>query len=291
MSLKQTASTDMEQWSFENSTFCKEIRRVNRNRILLAIIVCALIVYFDTIGTIYRVRLSKSEPQPVTHAELAAITDPITQLTLFGFSANHEESREFEENVQLKRLMLTKDGSCRLVFTPSDFTKIEINSGDDSYIEYTLASLDNGQYVLVKRSALVKLDTLTGTAGYLPGDLRAVILERTGVDDALLCPLIFDATEETFAATGTMIAFSAILLVFWGLWFFSIIRRSLSIERDPAYQRLFVCHGSVEDNARQLDEELGDEDTYRSGRNIVTEHWRIRRRMLSFLVEPIDSEQ
>lgn len=288
--MRANALIDMENWTFEQSTFCREIRRVNRNRILLAIIVCALIVYLDTIGTIYRVRMSKAEPQIVTHAELAEITDPITQLTLFGFSANHEESAEFDENVRLKRLMLAKNGSCRMVFTPDDFTPIKINSGDDSYIEYALAHLDNGQYVLVKRSAVVKLDTLTGTVGYLPGDLRTIILERSGVDAELLCPLIFDATEEAFGSTGTMIAFSAILLLFWALWFISIIRRSLSLERDPAYQRLFVCHGTVEENARQLDEELGDEDTYRSGRNIVTEHWRIRRRMLSFLVEPVDSE-
>ena len=288
--MKQPVLNTKENWTFENSTFCREIRRVNRNRILLAIIVCALIVYLDTMGTIYRVRMSKCEPQPVTHAELAAITDPITQLTVMGFSANHEESVEFDENVKLKRLMLTKNDSCRMVFTPDDFQKIEINSGDDAYIEYTLASLDNGQYVLVKRSAVVKLDTLTGTVGYLPSDLREIILKHSGVDPNLLCPLIFDATEEAFGSNGTMIAFSAILLIFWALWFTSIIRRSMSVERDPAYQRLFVCHGTVEENARQLDEELGDEDTYRAGRNTVTEHWRVRRRMLSFLVEPVDSE-
>ena len=81
------------------------------------------------------------------------------------------------------------------------------------------------------------------------------------------------------------------MIVLWGVWFFFVIRRSLSIQRDPAYKRLFACLGSVEENARQIDEELAGIDCYTAGRTTVTEHWRLRRRLFSFLAEPRSSEE
>lgn len=289
--MKRTQPIDMEHWTFHDSTFCREIRRVNRNRILLGVVLFALIFYFDTMSTIYRVRLAYSEPQPVTHAELSAITDPLVQLTPFGFSANFEESAEFEENLSLKRLMYAQDGVCLVTLTPLDYTPVEIVSGDNSYVEYALGRLDTGKYILVKRSSVVKLDSVTGTVGYLPADLRAIILDNAAIDKDQLCPLIFDATAETFSSVTTEIIFSVFLLLVWGVWFFFVIRRSLSVQRDPAYKRLFVCHGSVEDNARQIDEELNGVDSYSAGRTTVTENWHLRRRLFSFLAEPRSSAE
>ena len=279
----------MNHWTFRDSTFCREIRRVNRNRILLGIVLFLVIFYFDTMNTIYRARLAYSEPQAVTHEELSEITDPLVQLTSFGFSANYEESAEFDENLSLKRLMYSKNGACLVTLTPLDFTPVEINSGDNSYVEYSLARLSTGKSLLVKQSSLIQLDSVTGTVGYLPADLRDIILDNADISADQLCPLIFDATAETFSSVTTEIVFSVFLLLVWALWFFFVIRRALSIQRDPAYKRLFVCHGSVEDNARQIDEELGDADAYRAGHTTVTENWRLSRRLFSFLAEPRSS--
>ncbi len=286
-----------ENWSFHDSTFCREIRRVNRNRILLSLVIFGLIFYFDTMNTIYRARLAYSAPQTVTCQELAAVTNPADELTLFGFSANHEKSAEFDKLPALKRRMYAKNGSCHLSLTPLAFRDLLVQPGEretgkkDSTVEYVLAQIGDEKYITVKRSALVKLDTLTGTVGYLPDDLRGEILDCSDIRSDQLCSLIFDATGEAFSSTGTYIAFSALLIVLWGVWFFFVIRRSLSIQRDPAYKRLFACLGSVEENARQIDEELAGIDCYTAGRTTVTEHWRLRRRLFSFLAEPRSSEE
>lgn len=289
--MKSKELISMENWTFRDSTFCREIRRVNRNRIILAALVFALIFYFDTFGTIYRIRMSNCDPEPVTHEELSAITNPVAQLTPLGISANHESSEEFNENVELKRLCLVKNDSCIMRLTPLGYTEVDINSGSNDYVEYVLGRLSTGKYLLVKRSGLVPLDTITGTVGYLPGDLRSVILQNSEIADADLCPLIFDATSETFSNLTTEIVFSVLLLAAWGLWLFFIIRRAMSVERDPAYKRLYTCHGTVEEIARQLDDELNDAGCYRSGRTIVTENWRIRKGLFTFLAEPRSSEE
>ena len=114
----------------------------------------------------------------------------------------------FEENLSLKRLMYAKDGVCLVTLTPLDFTPVEIVSGDNSYVDYALGRLDTGKYILVKRSAVVKLDSVTGTVGYLPADLRAIILDNADIAEDQLCPLIFDATAETFSSVATEIAVS-----------------------------------------------------------------------------------
>lgn len=284
--------SDLENWSFHDSTFCREIRRVNRNRILLCLVVFVLIFYFDTMSTIYRARLAYSEPQTVTGSDIAAIDDPLTDLTSFGFSANYESSTVFDQDPALKRLMYAKNGSCHLTWTPSAFHELTQQPGgkSDDVVCYTLAQLEDGTFIAVKRSALVQLDRLTGTLGYLPDDLCKELLSCSDIDSHALRPLIFDATAEAFSSVGTSIAFSSILIAVWGVWLFFTIRRAVSLQRDPAYRRLFACLGSVEDNARQIDEELAGIDCYSAGRITVTEHWRLHRHLFKFLVEPRSCE-
>ena len=93
-----------------------------------------------------------------------------------------------------------------------------------------------------------ELEAQLDSVGYLPDDLRGEILDCSDIRSDQLCSLIFDATGEAFFSTGTYIAFSALLIVLWGVGVFFVIRRSLSIQRDPAYKRLFACLGSVEEN-------------------------------------------
>lgn len=286
---------DIGNWTFHDSTFSREIRRVNRNRIILALIVFAVIFYFDTIGTIFRARIYFSGPKAVTHEEISAVTDPETELKYFGFSANTEKSDVFTDNPKLKRLMFSKGGSCYVSLTPVSVKdsglKAYTSSGSDTNVEYVLGQLSTGKYLLIKRSAIVRLDKASGTISYLPSDLRAEVLGASDVGDADLLPLIMDATGETFSSVKTDIGFTALLLALWGLWFFFIVRRAMNINRDPAYNRIFMCSGSVEDNARQIDEELQAPDVFTSGRVTVTESWRLTSKLFSFTAEPKSSAE
>lgn len=281
---------DMENWDFKQSTFSKEIRRVNRNRIILAVIVLTAIFYYDILNTFFRAKMYYAGPKEISHAEISEISDPETQLKDFGFSANRERSDVFENNPALKRLMCSKNGSCYVSLKPVSIS----DSGVEAYtatrkkatVEYVLGELSTGKILLIKRSAIVRLERVQGTIGYLPSDLRAKLLSASEIEDARLLPLIMDATGETFSSVTTDILFSVFLLLIWGLWFFFILRRALDIQRDPAYNRLFMCHGSVEENARKIDEELKSPDVFTTRRLTITENWRLQSKFLSFVVEP-----
>ncbi|MBQ1223447.1 MAG: hypothetical protein IIX84_04085, partial [Oscillospiraceae bacterium] len=110
----------MENWTFKNSFFYREIRRVNISRLVFSLLVLAVIVFLDIRHTVVLAAAKFRPAAAVTPAEIAAITSPETQLTQFSFSANYEKSKAFEADYRLKRLMYEKDGSCRLVLTPDE---------------------------------------------------------------------------------------------------------------------------------------------------------------------------
>lgn len=286
---------DMNDWEFKQSTILREIRRVNRNRIILAVLVIIIIFYLDILNTIFRAKIYYSGPKEITHEEISEISDPETQLRDFGFSANRERSDVFENNPGLKRLMYSKNGSCFVSLMPVSISDSGVEAFTTSNkkvsVEYVLGRLSTGKILLIKRSSIVKLENVQGIIGYLPSDLRAKVLGASPVEDANLLPLIMDATGETFSTVAADIWFSAFLLIAWSLWFFFIIRRARDIQRDPAYNRLFMCHGSIEDNARQIDDELQSPDVFTSGRLTVTENWRLKSNLFSFFVEPKSSQE
>ena len=280
----------MENWTFKNSFFRREIRRVNISRLVFSLLVFAVIIFLDTRHTVV-LAAAKFRPEAVvTPAEIAAINSPETQLTQFSFSATHEKSKAFEADIRLKRLMYEKDGSCRLILTPDEIVSANYEAMEESgkvsaSVEYVYARLGD-KYLIVKRHVLKPTDVLTGTIGYLPSDIRLAITAESEIPEGDVLPLIMDTTGDAFSSLTTDILFSAFLFIIWGIWFFGIVRRALKIDRDPAYKRLFTCAGTIEENARAIDEELQGRTDYGLFGNIVTENWHIRRRPLSFMVEP-----
>ncbi|MBQ1955724.1 MAG: hypothetical protein II350_08300 [Clostridia bacterium] len=280
----------MENWTFKNSFFYREIRRVNISRLVFSLLVLAVIVFLDTRHTVVLAAAKFRPAAAVTPAEIAAITSPETQLTQFSFSANYEKSKAFEADYRLKRLMYEKDGSCRLVLTPDEILSANYEAMEESgkvsaSVEYVYARLGD-KYLIVKRHVLKPTDVLTGTIGYLPSDIRLAITADGEIPEGDVLPLIMDTTGDAFASLTTDILFSAFLFVIWGIWFFGIVRRAVKLDRDPAYKRLFTCAGTIEENALAIDKELQGRTDFGLFGNIVTENWHIRRRPLSFMVEP-----
>lgn len=283
----------MKDWTFEKSFFRREIRRVNISRIVLAAAVLVAIVLLDTRHTVTLAAAKFRGTAEVTVDEIASITNPETELTELSFSANHENSSAFEADIRLKRLMYVKDGSCLLSLKPdaiteTNYSAMEKSGNVSASIEYVYARL-NGKLMIVKRSKLEPVDVLTGTIGYLPADIKIAVTENSDVELEDVLPVIMDTTGDAFSSLTTDIAFSSVILVIWSLWFFSIIHRTLRYDRSPAYKRLFTCAGTVEENARAIDEELSGRADFGLFGNIVTENWHIRRRPFSFLVEPRSS--
>ena len=280
----------MENWTFKNSFFYREIRRVNISRLVFSLLVLAVIIFLDTRHTVVLAAAKFRPAAAVTPAEIAAITSPETQLTQFSFSANYEKSKAFEADYRLKRLMYEKDGSCRLVLTPDEILSANYEAMEESgkvsaSVEYVYARLGD-KYLIVKRHVLKPTDVLTGTIGYLPSDIRLAITADGEIPEGDVLPLIMDTTGDAFSSLTTDILFSAFLFVIWGIWFFGIVRRAVKLDRDPAYKRLFTCAGTIEENALAIDKELQGRTDFGLFGNIVTENWHIRRRPLSFMVEP-----
>lgn len=280
----------MENWTYKQSFFRKEIRRVNLSRVIFSLAVLAVIVFLDTRHTAVLLSARLSGQATVTPEEIAAITSPAQQLTQYSFAANHERSAAFDADISLKRLMYQKDGSCILKLTPdgileSGYEATEKGGDVSKSIEYVFARLGD-KYLIVKRHVLKPTDTLTGTVGYLPSDIRLAITANSELPEDAFLPVIMDTTGDVFASLTTDILFSSMALLIWGTWFFAIVFRAAKHERSPAYKRLFTCHGTVEDNARAIDEELLGRTDFGLFGNIVTENWHIRRRPLSFTVEP-----
>ena len=280
----------MENWTFNNSFFRREIRRVNISRLVFSILVFAVIIFLDTRHTAVLAAAKLRPAVTVTVDEIAAITSPEQELTQFSFNANHEKSKAFEADYRLKRIMYEKDGSCRLVLSPDEIIPANYDAMEESgkvsaSVEYVYARLGD-KYLIVKRHVLKPTDVLTGTIGYLPADIRLAISAEGEISESDVLPLIMDTTGDTFSSLTTDILFSAFLFVIWGIWFFGIVRRALKIDRDPAYKRLFTCAGTIEENAYAIDNELKDRSDFGLFGNIVTENWHIRRRPLSFMVEP-----
>lgn len=280
----------MENWTYKNSFFRREIRRVNVSRLVFALIVLAIIVFLDTRHTAVLLAAKFSGQAVVSPEEIAAITSPAEQLTQYSFAANYERSAAFDADISLKRLMYQKDGACVLVLTPdeilpTDYAATEKGGNVSKSIEYVYARLGD-KYLIVKRHVLKPTDTLTGTVGYLPSDIRIAITANSDLPADAILPVIMDTTGDVFASLTTDILFSSMALLLWGIWFFAIVFRAAKHERSPAYKRLFTCHGTVEENARAIDEELQGRTDFGLFGNIVTENWHIRRRPLSFMVEP-----
>ncbi len=280
----------MENWNFKNSFFRREIKRVNISRIVFSLVVLSIIIFLDTRHT-FTLALNKFRgTETVTPAEIAAITSPEEELTEFSFKANHESSKVFEEDLRLKKLMYAKNGSCILNLTPDEiietgYSPMEKGGSVSTTVEYVYARLGD-KYLIVKRHVLKPTDILTGTIGYLPSDIRLAVTAESDIAQEDILPLIMDTTGDAFSSLTTDLAFSGLALIFWGLWFFAIVRRALDYQRSPAYKRLFTCHGTVEENALAIDQELQGRTDFGLFGNIVTENWHIRRRPLSFMVEP-----
>ena len=280
----------MENWTLKNSFFMREIRRVNISRLIFSALVLAVIIFLDTRHTVVLAAAKFRSAAVVTPAEIAAITSPETELTQYSFNANYEKSKAFEADYRLKRLMYEKDGSCRLILTPDEIVSANYDAMEESgnrstSVEYVYARLGD-KYLIVKRHVLKPMDVLTGTIGYLPADIKLAITSDGEIPAEDVLPVIMDTTGDAFSSLTTDILFSAFLFIIWGIWFFGILRRALKIDRDPAYKRLFTCAGTIEENARRIDEELMGRTDYGLFGNIVTENWHIRRRPLSFMVEP-----
>ncbi len=281
----------MEQpgvWRFENSFFRQQIRRINRNRILLALAVLTLMSVLYLNGVIYQTVYYFQGVADVTGEELAAVTDPKTQLSQLNFPANYENSQEFEADRGLKLKMLLKDGRCRLRFLPENVVPsgiADVENGAPVGVVYEFAQLPNGKWMLLKRSYYQSLGAQVGTVGYLPEDLKILMAQSAGIDPAELAPILFDATGETFVGMRTDWVLSALALAAWGLWMFLILRRSRDYTKDPAYDMLYPLSGAVEDNVRWIDQELAGPDTVRSFGNIVTPHWRLQVRPFRLTIE------
>ncbi|MBR6772105.1 MAG: hypothetical protein IKM29_01805 [Clostridia bacterium] len=280
----------MENWTFKNSFFFREIRRVNISRLVFSLLVLAVIIFLDTRHTFVLAAAKFRPAATVTPAEIAAITSPETQLTQFSFNANHEKSKAFEADYRLKRLMYEKNGVCRLTLTPDEILSANYEAMEESgkvsaSVEYVYARLGD-KYLIVKRHVLKPTDVLTGTIGYLPADIRLAITSDSEIPEGDVLPIIMDTTGDAFSSVTTDILFSAFLFVIWGIWFFGIVRRAVKLDRDPAYKRLFTCAGTIEENALAIDKELQGRTDFGLFGNIVTENWHIRRRPLSFMVEP-----
>lgn len=284
MKVYKVLNTD-DDFSLARSVVYREIKRSNLNRIILALLLLAAFVWLDVVATVFRAKLYYQGPQEISLSELLDINDARTQLTDFGFNANREESDEYDADPGLHNLMYKKNGSCYVSVKPLGFIPLEIE--DDEEIVYELADL-GGRYMLVKRSALVKLDMLSGTIGYLPSDIKQIALDYSDVPQAELAPLFMDATAQIFDNVPNFIAFDALIILIWGLWFFFILRRTFNIEKNPAYKRIFICPGPVEDNIRQIDRELASGDCYTVRGVTVTKNWSLRRRLLSFELEHAD---
>jgi len=284
---------DAEIWSFKKSNFVREIRRGTRNRIILGLVLLIAFLFADVLGTAYRARMYYAGAVEVSASELAAVTAPTVQLSNAGFNINHETSDEFENDISLKRLGYEKEGSFYLSYTPDDIIRTGVNVSDDdtSGYAYDLASLGDGRYMIVKRSAAMALDTLKGTVGYLPSDIKAVFLEHYDIDGELVAPIFMDASAGAFSNLKTEIWFDAVILLIWGVWFFFVLRHALNIELDDAYRQLYTCRGSVEENARAIDIELASEGTYSVHNNVITKNWTIKRKLFGITIDNKDFEE
>ncbi len=274
-----------DDFSLQRSVVYREIRLANIKRITLALLILTVFIWVDVIGTVFRARIYYSGPKEVTPDELAAISSPLDELTSFSFPANYEESEEFDAHPGRNRLMYSKDGSCYLSVIPYSYVSLDIKELDG--IRYELADI-GGVYMLIKRSTNTRLDRLTGTVGYLPEDIRQIAIKNTDVDPERIVPLFMDGTAQVFSDVNSLVAFDVVIILLWGLWFFFIMRTALNVQRHPAWKRIFVCPGSVEENIRQIDLELTAEDCYSVRGVTVTKNWTLRRKLLSFSIEHAD---
>ncbi len=280
------SSQNENKWSFKSSLLVREIRRAERNRIILVFAVLLIILYLNTMSTIYKAGFYFSGATQIRPEEISHIDDPEIELTEFGFNANFESSPIFKERPRLKRLMFSKNGSPYVELSGDSLYETGILDSEGSNVVYRFCKLSNGKYIFVKLFSHAEVPYLKGTVGYLPADIRTKALLDTSIDSGDLLPLFFDATESAFYGITSTIAFSVMVLLFWALWAFFVIRRALVIDRSPTYERLYMCHGAVEDNAFLIEKEV-----LKRGKRIpfgttLTENWYIKKRLFSFWAEP-----
>lgn len=284
---------DAENWSFKKSTVVREIKRGNRNLIILGILILAAVVFFDVLGTAYRARMYYSGAVEVSAAELAGIVSPKVQLEQAGFNLSHENSAEFDADLSLKRLGYEKDGSFYLAYTPERIirTGIKTEAQKSAGYVYDLAALGDGRYMIFKRPAGLALDTLKGTVAYLPADMKDAFLKTYEFDGELIAPIFMDASSAAFSGLKTEIAFDAVILLIWGVWFFFVLRKAFNIELSEPYRQLYTCCGPVEENARAIDRELAEDGTYSARNNVITKNWILKRKLFGITIDHKDIEE
>lgn len=284
---------DMTEKNFKKTFFRREIRRVNISRMAVCIAALICILLLDTKGTIIKASAKRRKPEPIDPSVLTEITDPETQLTPMKFPANLETSHAFDSTPSLRRLALVVNGSCQVTFTPdkivpSGYIAYEQNGKPSENVEYVFAVIGE-KMILVRRSVWLPLDTLTGIVGYLPSDILLDVLSASDTEAEAFLPIFIDCTLDTFSSVKTSILFSVVLLFLWSVWFYFVFRDLIDWQRSAAYKRIFMCHGTVEENAFQIDNELAQRRSGSMLRNIYTENWHIKRGLFSFMVEPMSS--
>ena len=280
---------DEKTWTYEKSAFYKGITRVNRNYLILMLIIFALICVLDTRVTVPRYFNLMVSPAEITAAEIANI-DAQKDFKVQPFFAIREVAEEFNHYGVSGRLAYPKDFRVRLRLTGISWesTTIPVQSdSEDIRVSYDMLKLDD-KYLLIKRLNKNSDLTQVGTLCIMPDNYREnLILPNTNISPDLIYPYIFDSTGDAFVGMWPNLPFSALLLITWLVVFIYRIRKLKHVERSNAYKRLEVYTGSIEDNIKAIDKEIAESTSFSAGSITQTKSWRITNKMFSFKVEYI----
>ena len=296
---------DEESWTLKNSFVLREIRRCNRNQLILMLVLFGLLLSLFIYPFAVKTFFSRQAAVEMPAGEVLALTEESLSLRL-PFSATYENSEEYRGNVYLKRVCVVRRLQCRFSLTaeeilPSGIVPVkndvptidlsglpgntelpeDAQSAGKSYIEYVLLRFGD-RYLLTKQPVGSESTTLSGMLCYLPKDILKVASEASGIDADRFIPVFFDAGGEIFASLKTDLLFWAILFLLWLCFFIPLVRRMADPTRHEAYAKIYVYAGDTAENIRSLDRELGGENVVQTLSKIVTPSWIITRKFMSF---------
>ncbi len=282
-----------ESWQVQNSFFYREIRRTNRNMLIVLavlLLVLSLLLIYPFAVKLY---ISREAPSVMQRETLLSLSRKDVSSYL-PFTTTFENSDDYKKNAHLKRLAYAE--GLQFVFTieaderlPSNIVPVENsvptfieNTGDSlSYIDYVVLQIGD-RYLLTKEPVGETGLRLSGMLAYLPDDLLTIVSDASGLPAEKFIPAIFDTGREIFATLKTDLLFWGILFLIWLSFFIPLIRRMLDPTRHEAYRKMYVYAGSTEENIKALDRELAGEGNLKSFRKIITPSWAVTRRFFSF---------
>lgn len=302
--IKPVIRFEEESWTLRNSFVMREIRRCNRNVLLVQLALFAALLFFFIYPYTVKNYISRQAPTDMPAASVVALTGDSLD-TRLPFSTTYENSADYRSNIYLKRVCVSEGRQVRFTLTadevlPSgivpvknDIPMIEIGnvsqdklpeeeaSAAKSYVEYVLLRFGD-KYLLTKQPVGSETVTLSGMLCYLPSDVLQVAAEASGVAEENFIPIFFDAGGEIFETLKVDLLLWGILFLIWLAFFIPLIRRIADPTRHEAYEKIYVYAGNTENNIRELDRELGGDSCIQSLSKIVTPSWILTRKLFTF---------